>query len=298
MNPKRIYFAGKISFGFGLPLDHWRQPFTGKVEYQGDSQNAPKVDHEFEIEPGFIYCGPFFNGQHGCGTGDEHGTFDTWSEIACRCREQISSCDAVLAWLDGMEAHGTLLEIGFADALGKPVYIGFEAGEFADLHFDEFKFVREFGRLPDIYSDATELFGLMKMNLRGGVPPRITRKRKFICLPGAIVDPLDCFVYLIREVPSGRLKIGTTQDITQRLGQLQVGNPDPLEVVAWYRGSFDEESRLKQRWKSQGIHGEWFNPSTEIFHHYYSRHNIDKRDEEAAAWKDPFVPAETAEDVF
>lgn len=49
------------------------------------------------------------------------------------CREAIKRADFVFAWIDCLTAYGTLFEIGYAVAIGKPVFI---AGPYqADLWF-------------------------------------------------------------------------------------------------------------------------------------------------------------------
>lgn len=287
---RRIYFAGKIDYFWET---NWRKPFIPEKEEEGhDSGSSPCIQHEFEFQSGFVYCGPFFAGAHGSFDGVHGDMMSCWDDIAERARSQIRSCDVLLAWINSSDCFGTLTEIGFAAALGKPIFIGFEAGRFADLHVSEFSFIRQFVQHSDIYTEPTELFESVRFTIRNGHPPRrITRKRKVIVLPGPPVNPQDCFVYLIREIPSGRVKIGTTQDIEQRLKQLQTGNPDPLEVVAWYPGSFEEEMILKNQWKGINIRGEWFQPQPYVFKHFYGKQPA-SRDDETDSILDVFNSAE------
>lgn len=41
-----------------------------------------------------------------------------------RALDGIRLCDAFFAWVDDFECYGTIAEIGYARALGKPIYIG------------------------------------------------------------------------------------------------------------------------------------------------------------------------------
>jgi len=46
-------------------------------------------------------------------------------QALARCLHQIRSCDALYAYIDSPDCHGTLCEIGYAHALGIPIYIVF-----------------------------------------------------------------------------------------------------------------------------------------------------------------------------
>lgn len=53
------------------------------------------------------------------------------------------------------------------------------------------------------------------------------------------------------------VKIGVTQNLPKRIETLQVGNPIPLELIAWY--PFELESVHHGKWQRQRIQGtEWF----------------------------------------
>jgi len=96
-----------------------------------------------------VYGGPFAlscdhgcfhrNGSHGllpvgwCNGGADdlpesqaaHESTEGLSEVAAvsRCMEQIRTCDAVHVYLDTISCYGTLVELGYADAFAKPIYI-------------------------------------------------------------------------------------------------------------------------------------------------------------------------------
>jgi hypothetical protein len=61
-----------------------------------------------------------------CGTiGDEKYDYTSISApyVVRRCLGQIYMADIVYAWVDSLDCYGTLMEIGFASALGKQVYV-------------------------------------------------------------------------------------------------------------------------------------------------------------------------------
>lgn len=86
---------------------------------------------------GFDYVGPFFMGDdHGCGHGPStHGcgqpegmcgeAYPTPGRdgVLIFCLDAIARCDIFFAWLDGLTAYGTLVEIGYARALRKQIII-------------------------------------------------------------------------------------------------------------------------------------------------------------------------------
>jgi predicted DNA-binding transcriptional regulator AlpA len=67
----------------------------------------------------------------------------------------------------------------------------------------------------------------------------------------------DSYVYCIAEEGTGLVKIGVTQHLKQRIGQLQTGSPRKLHLVAAFPGSFAEEAALRYAWGHLHQHGEW-----------------------------------------
>lgn len=122
----------------------------------------------------FDYVGPYFvSCDHGCFHGNNtHGNIDVsgfWGEydyekygdsegvtiieddtqpveatafkasfnqmiVTVLCREAIKECDIVFAWIDALDAYGTITELGYAAALGKEILI---AGpkQYSDMWF-------------------------------------------------------------------------------------------------------------------------------------------------------------------
>jgi hypothetical protein len=94
------------------------------------------------ITPGVISVGPWFAGcEHRCahgprthgamGVGCDDGGFDVEKARSNTFHaniERIRRADAVFAYIDRKRADGSQVEIGFAKALGKPIFIGFPPG--------------------------------------------------------------------------------------------------------------------------------------------------------------------------
>lgn len=118
-----IYLAGRIR------KHDWRGRLVvspGMRDLSNPWENVPCLG----VLKGFEYAGPFYyECRHGCGPGG-HNVSGCWEEgsdqdlVYRNCRTAIEACDVFFAWLDDLRAHGTLWEIGFASALGKPIYIG------------------------------------------------------------------------------------------------------------------------------------------------------------------------------
>lgn len=132
----KIYLAGKIA------KQDWRHGVTpGLREATTDRNGLGPAGHLPEsLDTRFsalTYVGPFFAGcDHGCAHGgDTHGRSGgctaghSRARTAQDCLAQIASADVVLAWLDELDprehctAYGTLVEVGYALALGKRVVV-------------------------------------------------------------------------------------------------------------------------------------------------------------------------------
>lgn len=139
----KIYLAGKIGKG------DWRH---GIVDGLRDATS--RVDRPWQPLAGAIfgrhdYAGPFFVGcDHGCAHGpDSHGIgadgagsclmpVFTREEVVTRCLAAILNANLVFAWLDASDAHGTLIEIGYAMGSCHHVVIAMPP-EFHDVWFAE-----------------------------------------------------------------------------------------------------------------------------------------------------------------
>jgi excisionase family DNA binding protein len=72
--------------------------------------------------------------------------------------------------------------------------------------------------------------------------------------------PAGPHTYFIRGRVTGLIKIGRAADVATRLGDLQCGSPDILELVGAFPG-VQEETLLHTQFAADRRHGEWFHPS-------------------------------------
>lgn len=71
-------------------------------------------------------------------------------------------------------------------------------------------------------------------------------------------------VYAVQGVSGGPIKIGWTQDLDRRLGELQTGNAQPLRVIAACVGRRVDEQELHVRFAHLRLCGEWFKDDPEL----------------------------------
>jgi hypothetical protein len=148
----RVYLAGKIG------KNDWRHrvvvevgldpPLDADAEWPVRDLYLPAEGQE--AERWFSYVGPYFiRCDHGCAHQDDfHGnapsgcsgpafvhdpSVDASADdpverlrrtVWRRCLTAIDQADVVYAWIDSNDCHGTLIELGFACGLGKPIIIG------------------------------------------------------------------------------------------------------------------------------------------------------------------------------
>jgi predicted GIY-YIG superfamily endonuclease len=73
-------------------------------------------------------------------------------------------------------------------------------------------------------------------------------------------DLPDMYVYAIRESDTRNIKIGISKDPEQRLKQLQTGNSQKLELVAYRKAEnrYKDEASLHLTHKAEQVRSEWF----------------------------------------
>lgn len=135
----RVYLAGKIGH------TDWRHELfpLRHVELHYDREHDRIEALERLTRDGFEYAGPFFLGDdHGCFHGPgQHGLIDPgYADGHCMaeddfpqqlerrtvmrsCLHWVAQSDAVFCWLSGLDAYGTLVELGYAHARGIPIYV-------------------------------------------------------------------------------------------------------------------------------------------------------------------------------
>jgi hypothetical protein len=136
----RIYAIGKIK------KDCWRHdiaPIRNAFFHDLDDPTAYSWPDGVGIPnlPGAVYAGPFFmSDDHGC----YHKEFNSHGvaaggaacggaypgmarpDVVQRCFSAIESATHIFAWIDDPTAYGSLVEIGYARGIGKPVHLYFQ----------------------------------------------------------------------------------------------------------------------------------------------------------------------------
>jgi hypothetical protein len=137
----RIYCVGKIAH------NGWRnQLFPIRGESAPDCERPQdwnwSDDTPIQELPGAVYVGPYFlSDDHGCyhSEPNSHGVAaggracgDAYPglsrpDVVKRCLAAIESATHIFAWIDDPTAYGSLVEVGYARALGKKVHLYFKA---------------------------------------------------------------------------------------------------------------------------------------------------------------------------
>jgi hypothetical protein len=197
--PLRVYFAGKVRKGnedwrsliFNNDRIMSHDICDGEMNvYRGDKWNAGTV---FYGGPSALSC------DHGCWHRTDHGIVNEWNNdqdftfdggsvhvgrewpswfvepASCptgdnglsqkqaveRCMYQIHLAEAVYAFIDSPDCHGTLAEIGFAYALGIPIHLVFHDGlknsrtvidhdnHGVEMEHDDFWFIKQMATTVD-----------------------------------------------------------------------------------------------------------------------------------------------------
>ena len=153
----KYYLAGKIW------QNDWRTQLLGhrggaisEVGCQCEDADSFRLQHTLWELPDFCdhsaakYAGPFFiSCDHGCYHGDNrHGQL-SWGTpnihtdrnfVAWACFQWIDNADVVIARISDDNPTGTLVEVGYAFAKGKPVYL-WEHGTAKKVHWFPFAYV-------------------------------------------------------------------------------------------------------------------------------------------------------------
>lgn len=143
---KSVYLAGKVY------ARCWRHKLVSGLRSASDGNWEPLEDgltcaSANGVQYSFNYAGPFFtscdhgcchaDNQHGNGPGciGGHSPDNRW-ETYQKCRNAIDECDYLLAWIDTTDCYGTLVEIGMAVGIDRPVIVGTPIGfDWSDLWF-------------------------------------------------------------------------------------------------------------------------------------------------------------------
>lgn len=66
------------------------------------------------------------------------------------------------------------------------------------------------------------------------------------------------YVYAVRELPDGPVKIGFATNVRHRVSTLQTGNSSDLKLIWMTRGSGNLERKIHMRLAKFWTRGEWF----------------------------------------
>lgn len=80
-------------------------------------------------------------------------------------------------------------------------------------------------------------------------------------------DISDRFVYFAREKTSRRIKIGISKNPHKKIADLNIGNPEILELIHFFKASqgFKTEKMIHNSFRDFLIRGEWFSPEIPAF---------------------------------
>ncbi len=79
--------------------------------------------------------------------------------------------------------------------------------------------------------------------------------------------PPDRYVYVAREQVSGRYKIGISINPVERVKQLNIGNPELLELVHYYQAcesGYLSEKMAHDLYEAHRLKGEWFDNAIDL----------------------------------
>lgn len=138
----QVYCAGKIA------RNDWRHkifPELGDVSVYQKGSNQFSLEGKLPRNGSYLYAGPYFcalghGGAHGKdrhGLGNvieelDHGAWAGREEVAQLCCQWIDEADVLFVWLTDLTAYGTLVEIGYAVAKRKPVFLFYRDSELFD----------------------------------------------------------------------------------------------------------------------------------------------------------------------
>ncbi len=130
-----VYLAGKIT------KNGWRSDIVptsalGQSDWAVEAMSneiGPKWETALNaLGDGIHFAGPFLVGcDHGCGHSPQaHGitggcivTEAGQKETVRLCIQALEESDVLFAWIDAPDAYGTLVELGYAKALGKRIIV-------------------------------------------------------------------------------------------------------------------------------------------------------------------------------
>jgi nucleoside 2-deoxyribosyltransferase len=125
-----------------------------------------RSEHGAGAEPGE---NPYAPDSNGCGGGGASRGY-----VVARCLEWLRRADAVFGWLDDGSAYGTVAELGYAAALGTPIYLGLPgAGARWDERLDDLWFAAALATETWRTQTAADAFGRFVAHVAQRPPARV-----------------------------------------------------------------------------------------------------------------------------
>lgn len=112
--------------GTGFSEGNWRLDIVGE---------QPILGRITTFRSGYTYGGPWYIDRSNHGLEIDH--------VAGRCMGWVRDSGAVFAWISALDAHGTFAEIGYAKALGKPLFVAFDRDRISEDQEREVWFIRQ-----------------------------------------------------------------------------------------------------------------------------------------------------------
>lgn len=201
----KVYCAGRI----GYHNSDWRRDYGASVYGSVEEMlESGPVYAEIGMRKygGIAYAGPHLIDPdapgHGRGFGAAVGHVDDRRELVNACLQQIKDADIVMALLYDDEAYGTLVEIGYAKALGKPVWVA--AGPFfdSDEHWFALQLADKVVGVDGAYHAMAEMFPWPSPEI--AKTSALLRQEETKCAFVAYGDPLDDSVHRCYQGAAGQ----------------------------------------------------------------------------------------------
>ena len=129
---EQVYLAGKVT------KNGWREPIChprGVISAEADNAELYRWPLTASLVLGVLITGPYgvscdhgcFHGRNTHGFGESTcciGTGDIQQQgVFTACMDAIRRSSSVFAWIDAKDCYGTLIELGYAKALSKYIYV-------------------------------------------------------------------------------------------------------------------------------------------------------------------------------
>lgn len=251
----KIYLAGRVTNA------DWREaivddmPPEPRVFYRdGWVRFTPRLDGIFKVHD---CVGPFYVAhdtavhyndladlvatKHRFGMELSHTVDAIQAEVNQACIKAIDACDLLFAWLDGPDLYGTLVEIGYARAAHKGMWIA-SSGFIDELWFA----YHTAGLITTHFTRPRDALCALMLEAELSADGQVSYTDR----PG--------FVYVLRA--GSFYKIGRAKSIDARIKQISLQLPFPVELIHTIRARdyVALEQSLHRVFAGYRCNGEWF----------------------------------------